>query len=170
MAKKRKICRHCGEPMVNSARICPKCGGKNPVPFFSRWYVWAVIVLLVISFFRWDSNVPDEQNVNHDYYPITVDELYDALEDNALKAEDTFQDAYLEVTGILSSIDSDGQYFGLYPLEEDFSFDDVHCRMTSDEQREKLKEYSKGDTITVKGVITDIGEIAGYTLTVDSIE
>lgn len=170
MAKKKKICRHCGEPMIRSARICPNCGGKNPVPFFSRWYVWAIIVVLVVSFARLGGGDANEQETNYDYYPITVDELYDALDDNALKAEDTFQDACLEVTGVLSSIDSDGEYFGLYPLEEDFSFEDVHCKMTSDEQREKLKEYSKGDTITVKGVITDIGEIAGYTLTVDSIE
>lgn len=168
MAKKKKICRHCGEPMYKGTKICPNCGGKNPVPFFSRWYVWVIILILVSSFFRWAAGEPEE--VEHDYAAITVDQLYEDLNANALKAEDTYQNAYVEVTGRLASIDSDGEYFGLYPLEETFTFDDVHCRMTSDEQREKLKEYSTDDTITVKGRITDIGEIAGYTLTVDSIE
>lgn len=27
--KKMKVCKHCGEEIAKSAKICPKCGGKN---------------------------------------------------------------------------------------------------------------------------------------------
>lgn len=160
MAKKKKICRHCGEPMVKTAKICPNCGGKNPVPFFSRWYVWAIILILISSFFRWAAGDPAE--IEHDYISTTVDELYEELEDNALKAEDEYMDAYVEVTGKLDVIDSDGEYIGLYPIDEEYTLDGIHCTLTSDAQRESLKKHSRGDIITVKGQITDVGEVLGF--------
>lgn len=170
MAKKKKVCKHCGEPMVKSAKICPNCGGKNPVPFFSRWYVWAIIAILVISFFRWFTSDLDEYAPERDYISVTADELYKELEDNALRAEDTYTNAYVAVQGRLAVIDSDGAYIGLEPLSDEYFLDTIHCTLTSDTQREKLKEFSRGDTITVKGQITDVGEVLGYEMNVDSIE
>ena len=39
-----------------------------------------------------------------------------------------------------------------------------------DEQLDKLKKMSKGDKITVNGKITDVGEVLGYYLDIDSIK
>ena len=40
----------------------------------------------------------------------------------------------------------------------------------NDEQLEKIKGLSKGDAITVKGKVTDVGEVLGYYIDIDSIE
>lgn len=168
MAKKKKICKHCGAPMVKTMKICPECGGKNPVPFFSRWYVWVIILLLLSGFWKFLTAEPDVADRN--YMSVTVDEMYAELEDNALSAEEKYNGEYVSVTGRMDVIDSDGQYIGLYPLDDEWALHDIHCTLTSDEQKEKIMEHSKGDTITVKGKITDVGELLGYYMDVDSIE
>ena len=174
MAKKKKICRHCGEPMVRSAKICPKCGGKNPVPFFSRWYVWAIIMLLLVGAWNALTKEPADYNGNAprsdvEYAEFTVDELAEEFNANELRAKDTFLDSYVAVTGRLRIIDEDGEYFEIYPLGYD-SLDNVRCIIMHDDQKEKLKEYSKDDTITVKGKITDVGSFYDLKLEVDCIE
>lgn len=132
--------------------------------------VLKVVLILVVAFFVVDFFLSDPSYVPKDereYTEVTVDELYEELNDNALRAEDTYKDAYVAVTGKLNVIDS--EYIGLYPLEYE-SLDGVHCIFTDDDQREKVKDYSKGDTITVKGKITDVGDVFSYKLTIDSIE
>lgn len=174
MAKKKNICKHCGEPMVKTAKICPNCGGKNPVPFFSRWYVWAVILALLFGAWNsltaepadYDGNAP---RPDVEYTEVTIDELAEEFDANELRAKDTYLDAYVSVTGRLRVIDEDGVYFEIYPLEYD-SLDSIHCVMNHDDQREKLKEYSKDDTITVKGQITEVGSFYDLRLKVDCIE
>ena len=44
------------------------------------------------------------------------------------------------------------------------------CYIESDEQLKQVKNYSTGDTITVKGKITEVGEVMGYSLDIDKIE
>ena len=43
-----KPCKHCGQMMAKSAKVCPNCGGKNKPPIYKRpWFiVIAVIVVL----------------------------------------------------------------------------------------------------------------------------
>lgn len=54
--------------------------------------------------------------------------------------------------------------------DDNYMFRSVTCRIKTDEQLEKVKTLSKGDTITVKGKVTDVGELLGYSLNIDSIE
>jgi ribosomal protein L40E len=169
MAKnKTKICKHCGAEITKGAKVCPVCGGKNPKPIYKRVWFWLLVaVLLFILIPSKPEEAPKEEI---EYTAVTVDQLYSDLEDNALKAEDTYQGAYVAVEGRMTVIDSDGEYIGLYPLNDEISLSGVHCRITSDDQKEAIKEHSKGDTIVVKGKITDIGEITGYSMNIDSIE
>ena len=51
-----------------------------------------------------------------------------------------------------------------------FTLANVQCYIKGDEQLDKVKEMEIGDTVTVKGKITDVGEIMGYELKVDSIK
>lgn len=112
---------------------------------------------------------PTPEPVSYTSYNVT--ELFDALESNALKAERTFQDQYVELEGYLSVIDSDGAYIAVGAAEDDWDYvlDTVHCTITSDEQLDRVMELNKGDPIVVRGQITDIGEILGYTLKIDEI-
>ena len=111
----------------------------------------------------------EEEPVNVDYIGITVDELYQELKDNALRAETKYQDAYLELTGNLVSIDSDGKYFSLEEIGAIYG-SSVLCDITDNAQKEKIMEHNKGDTITIKCQVTTIGEIMGYSVDVIEVE
>ena len=45
----------------------------------------------------------------------------------------------------------------------------VQCYIQNDEQLEKVLEMKIGDTITLKGQITEVGEVMGYSLDIHSI-
>ena len=94
----------------------------------------------------------------------------DALENNAASASDTYKDKYFEVTGLLSNIDSDGSYIDLTSLNDEWDIVGVTCMIQNDEQLEVVKKMSTGQEVTVKGKITDVGEVLGYTLDIDEIE
>jgi hypothetical protein len=100
-----------------------------------------------------------------------VTELFDLLSSNALKAEKTYQDQYVEIEGYLSVIDSDGKYIsvGADPDDLEYLLQDVQCYIKSDEQLDQIMEMSKGDPIVVRGKIKNIGEVLGYQLDIDSI-
>ena len=104
------------------------------------------------------------------YQSVTVKQLFDELEANALRAEKTYQDAYVAVTGKLSTIDSDGSYITIIASNDEWGFESVHCSITDDSQMDKIINFNKGDKITVYGQITTIGEIIGYGLDITDIE
>ncbi len=97
-----------------------------------------------------------------EYISIKVDDMMDLLEENALKAENTYQDMYLEVTGKLEVIDSDGKYISLHRIKDDYDIVGVRCDINNEIQKNQVMEMKKGDIITVKVKITSIGEIMGY--------
>lgn len=104
------------------------------------------------------------------YQSVTVKQLFEELEANALRAEKTYQDAYVAVTGKLSTIDSDGSYITIIASNDEWGFESVHCSITDDSQMDKIINFNKGDKITVYGQITTIGEIIGYGLDITDIE
>ncbi|MGN1017977.1 MAG: hypothetical protein ACI4PB_04070 [Oscillospiraceae bacterium] len=48
-------------------------------------------------------------------------------------------------------------------------FAGVLCYIKSDEQLGIIRSASVGDTLVIKGKITDVGEVLGYWLDIDSI-
>jgi hypothetical protein len=95
------------------------------------------------------------------YEKIGVDELYDELDSNALRAETNYQDKYIEFTGYLSGIDSDGKYFSVAASDGLFA-DSIHCSFISEEPKKVLMTKNSGDMITVRGKVTTVGEILGF--------
>ena len=112
---------------------------------------------------------PEPEPVSYTHYPVT--ELFDSLSSNALKAEKTFQDQYVEIEGYLSTIDSDGKYIavGADPENWDYLLQSVQCYIKNDEQVNQIIEMNAGDTIVVRGKIKDVGEILGFQMDIDSI-
>ena len=50
MAKsKMTVCKHCGQEIAASAKVCPHCGGKNKPPIYKRWWFIAIIVLIIFA-------------------------------------------------------------------------------------------------------------------------
>ena len=188
MAKdKMTTCKHCGAEIATSAKTCPKCGAKNSKPIYKRVWFWILIAVLVLGFggaaggsggsdsgagtASTDSSTEaaqEEQAI--EYTPVTVDELTDALDNNPAAASDEYKGKYFEVTGKLSTIDSDGSYISLTDLNDEWNIIGITCYIKNDDQLSKVKEMSMDQEVTVKGKITDVGEVFGYYLNIDSIE
>ena len=127
----------------------------------------AVLAFFLIDFLLSDPGyVPEE---DREYTAVTVDQLYEELDENPLRAKDTYTDMYVELTGCMRVIDSDGDSITLYPLGYE-TLDGINCKLMNDDQREKVKEYSEGDNVTVKGRITKVDDVFRYKMNVDSIE
>ena len=172
MAKnKMKICKHCGAEIAKSAKVCPVCGGKNPKPIYKRVWFWILVIIVLLGVLGSKGGKSEETpKENIEYTAVTVDELFDELSENAVNADEKYTGSYLAVTGNLSVIDSDGSYIAIEPVNDEYTLDSVHCRIKTSEQLDKVKTLSKGETITVKGKITDVGEVLGYSMDIDSIE
>lgn len=166
-------CKSCGAEIAVSAKTCPKCGAKNKKPIWKRVWVWVLAVVILLAAIGSTSNSSDtdtpasstdintpivQEPIN--YTTVSVIDMMDALNTNALKAENTYNNQYLEITGRLGVIDSDGSYISLYG--GDFDFIGVQCYIKNDEQLNFVMDMVDGDTYTVRVKITDVGEILGY--------
>ncbi len=103
-------------------------------------------------------------NPNIKYNSYTVAKLIQDLESNALTAKEKHTYEYVQITGRIDSIDASGKNFYLYPSNNEWALQGVLCNVQTDDQKEKLKTFSTGNTVTVKGKITLVGEILGYSL------
>ena len=185
MAKnKMTVCKHCGAEIAAGAKTCPNCGGKNKKPIYKRVWFWILIGVLVLgiggaaggsggsgsdssatSDTQSEEAAPEEEAI--EYADVTTDELSDALEANAMNASDTYKGSYYAVTGRLSNIDSDGKYIELVDINDEWSFNVITCYIKNDDQLEKVKQMTTDDTVTVRGKITDVGEVLGYYMDID---
>lgn len=174
MKVKMVVCPACGKEIAANAKNCPGCGAKIKKPFYKKWWfiVLVLIILLGAAGSSMDSNSPtseDGEQEEIEYIVCTVDEMEDLLNENPLSAEDTYDGQYIEMTGKLSVIDSDGTYIGVYALYNNFDILGVHCSIKSEDQIDEIKKMSIGDTITVRGKVTAVGEILGYSMNIDEI-
>jgi RNA polymerase subunit RPABC4/transcription elongation factor Spt4 len=192
MAKEPKMvtCKHCGAEIAASAKTCPQCGGKNKKPFYKNPLLIGLVVVVIIIIAATaggDSSDGNESgntnkegtNITNDvtesaapevtYTAYAVSELVDDLNANALKAADKYDEQYVELTGKLGTIDSSGDYICIEPSDDEYSFTNVQCYLRSDDQKDVVLELQQGDSIVVKGKITSVGEVLGYSLTIDEI-
>lgn len=155
---------------------------KEKKPVYKKWWFWVIIVVLVIGIAgagsssnntqQTSSNTISQQSSQEEtieYTAVTVDELEDALSNNAAAAKDTYNNKYLEITGRLGTIDSNLQYISLLSTTNEFDLTGIHCSIKNEEQKNIVKTLSKDDTITVRGKITDVGEVLGYYLDITEI-
>ena len=87
------------------------------------------------------------------YEKITAKQLVSDLEGNALKAAQAHKGKDYEITGVLGNIDAQGDYVTIEPSGDDLT----------------IAELSKGDKITIKGKVKDVGEVMGYSVDIDEI-
>ena len=143
MANKMKVCNHCGNEIASSAKVCPHCGAKIKKPIYKRVWFWVLAVFIVacigggIGGSKGSSGsnsakkeTAPEKKEEITYTAVTVEELADALDKNAAAASDQYKGQYIELTGRLDNIDSDGKYIGVGVLDEndyEHMFSDVQC-------------------------------------------
>jgi len=195
MSKESKMvtCKHCGAEIAASAKTCPQCGGKNKKPIYKRPWFIAVIAIIVLGAIggslggettdkpgKTNAPVSQSENINTTqpesetleitYTAYAVSELMDDLNGNALKAAEKYKDQYVELTGRLNVIDSSGMYISVVSTQDEFAILGVQCYIKSEDQKTAVMNMAVGDTLVVKGKITDVGEILGYSLDIDSVE
>ena len=193
---KTKVCKHCQSEISKKAKICPQCRKKQGG--IVKWIVMVIFAIALIGALaggdsedtkesatstnpvteqQAETTTDVQEDVTADveeetviaYTVVSVSEMMDVLESNAMKAEATYQDKYVEITGRLGNIDSDGKYIDLMPTDDEWAFIGVTCYLKNDEQRAQVMEMSVDDVVTLRGKITDIGEVLGYYLDIDSI-
>lgn len=188
-SNKMSTCEHCGAEIAANAKSCPQCGGKKKKPIYKRGWFIALCVIVVIAAVSSAGGedeptkaadvsadvsasasasvaVPEEEIV---YTVCKVDEMMDMLSNNAMKAESTYDDQYVEVTGRLAVIDSDGKYISLFPIKDEWAFIGVQCYIKNDVQKQQVMEMSVDDRVTVRGKITAVGELLGYQMNIIEI-
>ncbi len=178
---KMTVCKHCGQEIAASAKVCPHCGGKNKPPIYKRWWFIVLIVLIVLCAIGGSSSNSDGTNssskatskttsasasseVAINYTPYSVTELSEDLDANALKASDKYKGQYVELRGTLNVIDSDGKYISIVDSSDAWAILGVQCSIKTDEQKKAVMDFALGDEIVVKGKITNVGEVLGYYL------
>ena len=195
---KTKKCKHCQSEIPANAKVCAQCGRKQGGKL-KWIIIGVVVLALIGAVAGGGGSsdsaeptagpsastaaetpekeqskekapvkeeTPAEQPVEYTAY--SVNEMMADLDNNAASASDKYKGQNLEITGRLSNIDSDGKYIEL-TSDEEFSFIGVQCNLKTDEQKEIVKQFSKDQTVTVRGKCTDVGEVLGYWLDVDSI-
>ena len=182
MAKdKMTTCKHCGQEIAASAKVCPHCGGKNKPPIYKRWWFIAIIVIIVLAAIGGSGSSDSSSSTSStatsktavssssseaaiEYTAYTVTELSEDLDSNALKAADKYKGQYVGLAGRLSVIDSNGKYISIVDSTDEWAITGVQCYIKNDEQKQVVMDMSIGDEIVVKGKITDVGEVLGYFL------
>ena len=156
---------------------------------FKKWWFWVLVVVLIgsasgngennNSSSTQDTQKQSEQTVASDtpkeeqkevvYTDYTVSQLMNDLESNAMKAQETYKGKDVSLTGKLSTIDSSGKYVNITPTDDEWAIIGVQCYIKNDETKKAVMDLTKDDIIVVKGRITDVGEVLGYSLDIDSI-
>lgn len=164
---------------------------NNKKPFYKKVWFWIIIAVVIIGLAGTGNdseesskktntnNSKSEVNTNNsstkkdeekiEYLKTDVDELEDALKDNAAKAKETYNNKYLEISGKVGTIDSDLKYLDLLSTTDEFDFSGIYCKIKDSNTKEKVKTLSKDQEIVVKGKIVDVGEFLGYRLNIDEI-
>ena len=190
MKQNIKHCPKCGVEITNpKSKKCTECGAKIPQPIHKKWWFWAIIAIVCISLMSGtgnDSETTDNETTSSSaesspstsansteitYEEVELQTMLDDLKNNAMKAEKTYQNKYVIVTGKIKNFDSDGSYITIEPVNsEAWNFETVMCYIKKDNQLDFLLTKSTGDTVTIKGKITSIGEVLGYSINIDEIE
>ncbi|MBQ4155868.1 MAG: hypothetical protein IJD90_03585 [Clostridia bacterium] len=181
------FCKKCGKEIDDKAVMCPGCGCSiKPIkkPILKRWWFWFIIVIVIFAVAVAGGSSDDSQtNTSSEnsttisttvkkqtYEKVDLRTMIDDLKENALKAEKTYQDKYVRINARITGFDSDGNYVSVEPVNaEQFDFTSVTCEINNDEQLNFLLEKSTGDTVVIKGQVTSVGELLGYTIVIDDV-
>ena len=112
----------------------------------------------------------DEHAETIEYITCDVSEMLKELSANALRAKQQYDQKYVLIDGYLGAIDSNGSYFSLYPDDDPWTFDTIHCSIRDEEVLNTVSWLNRKDHILVWGRITDVGEVLGYYLDVKKVE
>lgn len=186
------ICKHCGQPISDKSKICPFCGGNVKIPFYDKTWFHILLVLIIFTGIDYVIRNPDPEPMVYrtpvvesagassqssvdsgeetneqetaEYSSESLSKMIDMVEDYPIKVEEEYTGKYIQVSGYLDTVDSDGKYFTIVSDPDDFTLlDNIHWSMDKgSDVYDFIKDAKKGSYITVCGEITDVGETIYY--------
>lgn len=186
------ICKHCGQPISDKSKICPFCGGNVKIPFYDKTWFHILLVLIIFTGIDYvirnpdpepmvyrtpvvesagassqssvDSGEETDEQKTAEYSSESLSKMIDMVEDYPIKAEEEYTGKYIQVSGYLDTVDSDGKYFTIVSDPDDFTFlNNIHWSMDKgSDVYDFIKDAKKGSYITVCGEITNVGETIYY--------
>ena len=186
------ICKHCGQPISDKSKVCPFCGGNVKIPFYDKTWFHILLVLIIFAGIDYVIRNPDPEPTVYrtpivesaeassqssvdpveetdgqetaEYSSESLSKMIDMVEDYPIKAEEEYTGKYIQVSGYLDTVDSDGKYFTIVSDPDDFTLlDNIHWSMDKDSDvYDFIKDAKEGSYITVCGEITDVGETIYY--------
>ena len=113
-----------------------------------------------------EQNKQEQKN----YEAVDLQNMFDDLEANAMKAESKYQNKNVEFSGKIKNFDSDGRYVSVEPVNaSEWNFTAAMCYIKNDTQKTFLIEKNVGDIITIKGKVKSVGEVLGYSVNIDEV-
>ena len=174
-----KKCIKCKEEIDFNAKVCPYCDTKQGgIPF---WVTASCVIgclfllgIVLSGVENYDEDILDipirsSEKKKIEYTPVDIDELEEALENNAAVAKEKYNGKYFAISGRLGTIDSDLEYISLLSPTDKWDIIGIHCTIKNAKTRKMVKTLVKDQNIIVKGKITDVGEVLGYYLDIDEI-
>lgn len=143
---------------------------KEKKPFYKKWWFILIAIVIVGSLLmpKGDkSNATDNAEIT--YTAVDIAQMNADLKNNALKAEKTYKDQNIEISGKILVIDSSGQYISIADPDDEFAIIGITCYLKNDDQRNIVAELSTNQNVTVKGKVKSVGEVLGYSLDVNEI-
>lgn len=156
---------------------------KATRPWYKKKRFWLLGIVAIILVFTLTSGGDDngaddtakiatsssQETTAQEEAPLVVSaqELIDALDNNALAAATEYEGKLVTVTGILSNIDSSGDYFSLKGTE-DFALTTILVKI-DEEHLSTVSSFTPEQEITVTGRITSVGEVLGYSMDAETI-
>lgn len=102
-----------------------------------------------------------------------INVLIKEAKENAAAANQNYKKKDVKITGgKLMNIDSDIKYVTLEGTDKNYSMIHVRCDVNKDNKdlKDAILKLKKGQSVTVYGTITDVGDLVGYSLKLDKIE
>ena len=172
-------CKYCRSEIDKEANVCPNCHKSQRTP---TWVIVLIVIFVIGGIGAIASSSDDEKGVESnstsskstqekiEYIKVTRDDMREELKSNAAAAKEKYINKYVEVSGKLGTIDSDLKYISLVSSTDDWDIAGMMCYIKSDEQKNIVKSLTKDQEIIVKGKITDVGEVLGYSLNITEIK
>jgi ribosomal protein S1 len=150
---------------------------KASRPWFKKKRFWAIAIIAIfaignaVSGGGSSSTSSNQESASTETevaaVAVTAEQLLSELEANALAAKNTWNDKKVVITGTLDNIDASGKYFSLRG-DTEITFINVQIYI-DDSFTSVVSSFKKGQSVTVTGEITDVGELLGYSVKAISI-
>lgn len=116
------------------------------------------------------SQAPKQKN----YAEANINQLLQEAKDNAAKANRAYKGKDVKIIGgEIKNIDSDVKYISLDSSSAglmEYGMLSVRCDINNEKLKDKVLDFKKEQQVIVYGTIKEVGDLMGYSMTLDNIE